>query len=114
MKSMNGTTEMLKGVLEGVILEIIKRHETYGYEITNNLQEYGFEDIVEGTVYTILLRLEKKNLVTVTKKKSTVGPMRKFYSLNEAGQKELALFWQRWTFISGQIERLKEEKKNEK
>ncbi|WP_348922199.1 PadR family transcriptional regulator [Enterococcus rotai] len=111
---MNGTTEMLKGVLEGVILEIIDRHETYGYEITNNLQKYGFEDIVEGTVYTILLRLEKKNLVTVTKKKSAVGPMRKFYSLNEAGQKELALFWQRWTFISGQIEKLKEGAEDEK
>ncbi|WP_207695357.1 PadR family transcriptional regulator [Enterococcus sp. DIV0212c] len=111
---MNGTTEMLKGVLEGVILEIIDRHETYGYEITNKLQEYGFEDIVEGTVYTILLRLEKKNLVTVTKKKSNVGPMRKFYSLNENGQKELDLFWQRWGFISGQIEKLKERKENEK
>lgn len=111
---MNGTTEMLKGVLEGVILEIIDRHETYGYEITSNLQKYGFEDIVEGTVYTILLRLEKKNLVTVTKKKSAVGPMRKFYSLNEAGQKELALFWQRWTFISGQIGKLKEGAEDEK
>ncbi|EOH97297.1 PadR family transcriptional regulator [Enterococcus moraviensis ATCC BAA-383] len=111
---MNGTTEMLKGVLEGVILEIINRHETYGYEITSNLQKYGFEDIVEGTVYTILLRLEKKQFVTIAKKKSTVGPMRKFYSLNEAGQKELALFWQRWSFISGQIDRLKEGQEDEK
>ena len=112
-EKMNGITEMLKGVLEGIILEIIDRHETYGYEITKNLQEYGFEDIVEGTVYTILLRLEKKGLVTVTKRKSSVGPMRKFYSLNEAGKKELELFWKRWSFISGQIEKLKEYKENE-
>lgn len=112
-EKMNGITEMLKGVLEGIILEIIDRHETYGYEITKNLQEYGFEDIVEGTVYTILLRLEKKGLVTVTKRKSSVGPMRKFYSLNEAGKQELELFWERWSFISGQIEKLKEYKENE-
>nr|WP_048719789.1 PadR family transcriptional regulator [Enterococcus avium] len=113
MITVNGITEMLKGVLEGMILEIINQHETYGYEITNNLQKYGFEDIVEGTVYTVLLRLEKKKLVTVTKKKSSLGPMRKFYSLNEAGEKELALFWQRWEFISGQIDKLKESQNNE-
>ena len=105
---------MLKGVLEGMIMEIIDRDETYGYEITSNLQKYGFEDIVEGTVYTILLRLEKKNLVTITKKKSSVGPMRKFYSLNEEGKKELELFWQRWGFISTQIEKLKEMDVHEK
>ncbi|MFQ7233392.1 MAG: PadR family transcriptional regulator [Enterococcus hulanensis] len=110
---MNGITEMLKGVLEGMILEIINQHETYGYEITNNLQKYGFDDIVEGTVYTVLLRLEKKELVNVTKKKSSVGPMRKFYSLNDAGRKELALFWQRWAFISGQIDKLKGSKNDE-
>ena len=59
------------------------------------------------------LRLEKKKLVTVTKKKSSLGPKRKFYSLNEAGEKELALFWQRWEFISGQIDKLKESQNNE-
>ena len=31
---MDNLTEMLKGVLEGCVLEIIGREETYGYEIT--------------------------------------------------------------------------------
>ena len=34
---MENTTEMLKGILEGCILEIINREETYGYEITRRL-----------------------------------------------------------------------------
>lgn len=51
-------TELLKGILEGLILAIIQRKETYGYEITKILNDQGFT-IVEGTVYTILLRLEK-------------------------------------------------------
>lgn len=56
---MENLTEMLKGILEGCVLEIIGRGETYGYEITKQLNAMGFKDVVEGTVYTILVRLEK-------------------------------------------------------
>lgn len=106
---MKDLTEMLKGILEGVILEVISRGETYGYEITKTLQDLGFDDVVEGTVYTILIRLEKKGLVTIAKRKSEIGPMRKFYSLNEAGKAELAYFWQKWGFITERLSRLKEQ-----
>ena len=78
-------TEMLKGVLEGCVLELISRRETYGYAMTRQLNALGFADVVEGTVYTILLRLEKNQLVTVVKRPSDKGPPRKFFSLNEAG-----------------------------
>lgn len=60
-------TEMLKGVLEGCVLEIITRKVTYGYEITWRLNALGFTDVVEGTVYTILMRLEKNKLVNIEK-----------------------------------------------
>jgi PadR family transcriptional regulator, regulatory protein PadR len=101
-------TEMLKGVLEGCVLEIISRGETYGYEIASVLRELGFADVVEGTVYTILLRLEKNKLVMIEKKPSTMGPPRKFYSLNEAGRSELAAFWAKWDFVSLKINQLKD------
>ena len=64
---------MLKGVLEGSVLEIISRKETYGYEITRQLNALGFADVVEGTVYTILIRLEKNKLVEITKKPSDIA-----------------------------------------
>ena len=106
---MNNLTEMLKGVLEGCVLEIISKKEIYGYEITKKLNAAGFEDVVEGTVYTILIRLEKNKLVNIEKKTSAIGPTRKFYSLNEAGKKELAIFWEKWDFISKKIYKLKKE-----
>lgn len=112
-RRMGNITEMLKGILEGCILEIINREETYGYEITHQLNELGFDDVVEGTVYTILLRLEKNKLVNIQKKKSELGPPRKFYSLNEAGRKELNIFWEKWTFLESKINELKENKKDE-
>jgi len=98
---------MLKGVLEGCVLEIISRGETYGYEIASSLRQLGFTDVVEGTVYTILLRLEKNDLVNIEKKPSTIGPSRKFYTLNEAGRKELQSFWIKWEFVSSKIYKLK-------
>lgn len=106
---MENLTEMLKGVLEGCVLEIISREETYGYEILKKLNALGFEDIVEGTVYTILLRLEKNKLVDITKKPSDIGPPRKFYMLNEAGKKELEAFWGKWDFITKKLSLLKED-----
>ncbi|GAK47844.1 PadR family transcriptional regulator [Secundilactobacillus oryzae JCM 18671] len=101
------STEMLKGVLEGIVLQIISGGETYGYEITKELNQHGFEDLVEGTVYTILMRLEKNKLVTVEKKKSSMGPARKFYSLNADGEATLATFWQNWEFLEKQMTQLK-------
>ena len=103
-------TEMLKGVLEGSILEIISRKETYGYEITRRLNTLGFMDVVEGTVYTILVRLEKNKLVNTEKKPSDMGPPRKFYTLNEKGREELQKFWLKLEFVSSRINDLKEKK----
>lgn len=105
---MENITEMLKGVLEGCVLEIISHGETYGYEITRKLNTLGFSDVVDGTVYTILVRLERNKLVEITKKKSDIGPPRKFFTLNEAGHEELKKFWTRWEFISERINELKE------
>jgi DNA-binding PadR family transcriptional regulator len=104
---MENITEMLKGVLEGCVLEIISRGETYGYEITQQLRKLGFTDVVEGTVYTITMRLEKHNLVDIEKKPSTIGPPRKFYRLNEAGRNKLENFWDKWNFVSSKLNELK-------
>ena len=99
---------MLKGVLEGCVLQMISGGSTYGYEIASSLRTFGFTDVVEGTVYTILLRLEKNELVDIEKRPSAVGPPRKFYSLNDAGRAELAAFWARWDFVSTTLDHLKE------
>ena len=64
---MENNTEMLKGVLEGCVLQIISQGETYGYAITQQLKELGFTNVAEGTVYTITSRLERQNLLETEK-----------------------------------------------
>jgi len=105
---MEDLTEMLKGTLEGCVLEIISREETYGYAITRRLNDLGFADVIDGTVYTILVRLERNGLVEVTKRRSEVGPPRKFYTLNDVGREQLATFWAKWQYVSARIDKLRE------
>lgn len=86
------SSQMLKGVLEGSVLAIIARQETYGYEISQALERYGFGRITEGTIYPLLLRLEKNGCLAAVYRASSQGPKRKYYHLTEAGQAELAAF----------------------
>ncbi len=102
------TTEMLKGVLEGIVLAILAKRPAYGYEITAWLRERGFADIAEGTVYALLVRIEQRGLVDVEKVPSEKGPPRKVYSLNRAGQAYLDEFWGTWSFLAERLEQLRE------
>jgi PadR family transcriptional regulator PadR len=99
-------TEMLKGTLEGIVLAILTVQPAYGYEITARLREEGFSDIVEGTVYALLVRIEQRGFVDVVKVPSEKGPPRKVYSLNAQGSEYLEEFWSSWSFLAERIEQL--------
>ena len=105
----NQMTEMLKGTLEGIVLAILNERRAYGYEITAHLREQGFSDIVEGTVYALLVRIEQRGFVDVEKVPSEKGPPRKVYSLNARGREQLGEFWGTWSFLSERIEQLHRE-----
>ncbi|MFI6429379.1 PadR family transcriptional regulator [Rhodococcus oryzae] len=104
-------TEMLKGVLEGIVLAILSVRPAYGYEITARLRDQGFADIAEGTIYALLVRVEQRDLVDVEKVPSEKGPPRKVYTLNARGQDQLNEFWRNWSFLADRIERLHEGEK---
>ncbi|WP_104102990.1 PadR family transcriptional regulator [Arthrobacter sp. 08Y14] len=105
-------TEMLKGTLEGIVLALLAVRPAYGYEITARLREQGFSDIAEGTVYALLVRIEKRGLVDVEKIPSEKGPPRKVYSLNAPGREYLEDFWGSWDFLAGRIGELRRRMEN--
>lgn len=105
---MSDTTQMLKGLLEGCILKIVSKEETYGYEICEKLIGYGFEGIGESSVYPVLIRLEKKKMLYSTMKKSSLGPMRKYYSITEDGVSELNNFISTWNKMKKNVEKVLE------
>ena len=102
----NQMTEMLKGTLEGIVLAVLATQPAYGYQITARLREQGFAELVEGTVYALLIRIEQRGFVDVEKVPSEKGPPRKVYSLNSQGRQQLDELWRTWSFLSERIGKL--------
>ncbi|MDO5142151.1 MAG: PadR family transcriptional regulator [Eubacteriales bacterium] len=99
-------SQMLKGTLEGCVLAIISKKETYGYEISEQLMQYGFGKIAEGTIYPLLLRLEKNDSIRATYKESGVGPRRKYYGLTPKGADTLQRFFHSFCELENAVDRL--------
>ncbi|MDV0442346.1 PadR family transcriptional regulator [Methanorbis furvi] len=104
-------TQLMKGTLEGCILKIIGQETTYGYEIMEKLIHYGFTDVREGTIYPLLVRLEKKNLIESEYRTSPLGPSRKYYHLTKTGSETAAEFVLAWQEISHAVDRILTEEK---
>lgn len=104
---------MLKGIIDGCILAIIHEKEIYGYELAEKLEQYGFDSFSEGTIYPLLMRMQKEELVTSTLKKSTAGPKRKYYSLTSKGEQELRKFIKRWKLLQSSVNSVLKGEENE-
>nr|WP_317283949.1 PadR family transcriptional regulator [uncultured Sellimonas sp.] len=92
-------SQMLKGILEGCLLKIISDKPIYGYEITQQFEAYGFGQISEGTVYPLLLRMEKNGWITSSYRESLAGPKRRYFSIEKAGIEELERFQENWNVL---------------
>ena len=99
-------SQLMRGTLEGCILKIISLNITYGYEIVMRLQQFGFEDVREGTIYPILVRLEKKNMVCSEYRQSPLGPSRKYYRLTPEGTLLLEDFKTVWGQVTETVDNI--------
>ncbi|MGJ7912447.1 PadR family transcriptional regulator [Neobacillus sp. LXY-1] len=99
-------SQLLKGILDGCVLAVIEKKPVYGYELSKKLQEEGLGDISEGTVYPILLRLQKNGLIRGVMQPSDSGPNRKYYHLTEQGKEALDTIASEWIQIAKPINHL--------
>ncbi|MGR9047499.1 PadR family transcriptional regulator [Halobacillus faecis] len=104
------SSQILKGILEGCLLSIIAKGETYGYEMIEKLDHYGFTMVKEGSIYPLLLRMKKQGLVETSQKQlPSGGPMRKYYTITENGKRELETFKGNWEAISTSVTKVMRE-----
>ncbi len=103
---MGDKSQFFRGTLEGCILKIINDDLVYGYEIAEKLKGFGLDEVSEGTIYPLLLRLEKNGLVSSEKKESQLGPKRKYYKLTTFGKEELKEFFKIWQELKNSVDKI--------
>lgn len=78
---------MLKGFIDPVILAVVARCGTYGYEIAKyvNGRTDGALELKEGTPYPALRRLEAEEFIEGYWGSETGGPRRRYYRITRSG-----------------------------
>ena len=100
------SSQMLKGTLQGCLLMLINQQPYYGYAISQALTKYGFSDIPKGTIYPLLMTMEKKGLIFGEMAPSKEGPKRKYYYITDDGKQALHIFLSEWTEMSHNVSEL--------
>lgn len=81
-------TQMRKGMLVYCVLLLCKDGKIYTSEIIRSLRHAELI-VVEGTLYPLLNRLARDNLLSYEWQESEQGPPRKYYWLTAEGQELL-------------------------
>jgi len=81
------------GLLDSMVLSIVQQNDTYGYEITQYLRKAV--DISESTLYPVLRRLQKGELLE-TYDKEYVGRNRRYYKITAKGSEVLGEYREEW------------------
>jgi PadR family transcriptional regulator PadR len=96
-------SQWLRGVLDLCVLALLLSRESYGYELVQSLDASGIGPIQGGTLYPVLLRLQKTGLVVARWQEGASGPARKYYRITPEGQQALARGHQDWDVFAGQV-----------
>ena len=95
----NWRTQLRKGLLDIVILNLLQHGRYHGYEMVQTLKQIEGLKIREGNIYPILARLQTDGLVTSNSEASQDGPPRKYFRLTKAGQKTISNMNTHWDQI---------------
>lgn len=89
-------SQVKKGTLEFVIMLCLKKQKYYGYELINDIKQLLSFDVAEGTIYPLLNRLKKEDLIASEWVEMETGIPRKYYKITEKGiaaMEKMEAYW---------------------
>ncbi len=102
MEAKNTISQMRRGILEFCILNVLADHEVYTAELINKLKTANLI-VTDGTLYPMLNRLQKGELLHYRWEESESGPPRKYYSLTDKGTVFLSHLNEAWQDITSSV-----------
>jgi PadR family transcriptional regulator PadR len=98
-------TQLRKGVLEYCVLRLLDAGPAYGLELANKLSEDGLATH-GGSLYPLLSRLRKQELVETFWQESDSGPPRRYYRQTAKGRAALRQFLPEWRSFVNKVDHL--------
>lgn len=97
-------TQMYKGVIELALMNLLTRGPLYGVKMLDRLREEAGLDLVEGTLYPMLHRLEKAGFVrSEWRLDDGASHPRKYYALTDSGRRDLDDQRRAWLEVSARL-----------
>lgn len=96
--------QMKKGMLESVVLSLLKRGDSYGYQLMKDMSP--IMDVSESALYPVLRRLEAANCLTVYTVEHN-SRLRKYYAITDGGRQRIRDFLKEWEDINNAYEFIK-------
>ena len=113
MQARNVLPQLRRGTVEYCVLALLRDGERYGFELVRRLAEADGLVTSEGTIYPLLARLRKEQLVTTFWRESESGPPRRYYRLTNAGRTALGDFTDEWTRFRESVDAILEGRKGD-
>lgn len=88
--------QLRKGVLIYMVLVLLDKQEMYGYALISSLSEKMAANMAEGTIYPLLNRMVRSEIVTFDWRIMESGPARKYYQISNSGRRLLKRMHKHW------------------
>lgn len=102
------TDQILKGLLDTLVLNVLIQGENYGFGIREALHQQLGDDadvVKEATLYPLLHRLERREFLISYRQPGERGTPRKYYKITDLGRQYLQATTAEWRKVASLLER---------
>jgi DNA-binding PadR family transcriptional regulator len=105
---MTNSGEYIRGFTEYIILSILSKFNSYGYEMAKIIEEVSNQNfqLTDATLYFALKRMLADGKINSYTEKNKKGMSRRYYQITKDGIETLHVFRQDWVVIENTLSSL--------